>query len=89
MFDEQRESNQYEGELEEKYQDVMRNSAVARCGYDTAQKFQLDEECRLKAAIIQLAELNKRAMVIISSAIMHGMPITEEVADVRNKIVGA
>ena len=33
------------------------------------------------------SELNKRALAIISDAIMHGMPVTEEVADVRNQIV--
>lgn len=32
-------------------------------------------------------DLLKRAMKIIASAIMHGMPITEEVAAVRNAIV--
>lgn len=31
--------------------------------------------------------LLKRSMAIIASAIMHGMPITEEVAAVRNEIV--
>jgi hypothetical protein len=33
------------------------------------------------------SELNKRALAIIADAIMHGMPVTEEVADVRNQIV--
>lgn len=87
MIEEPHLANQFEDQLEGKYQEVMRNSAPARHGYDTAEQFQLDEECRLKAAIIQLAELNNRAMAIISDAIMHGMPITEEVADVRNQIV--
>lgn len=47
-----------------------------------------DENSRLKAEIVQLTELNRRALAIITDAIMCGMPITEEVADVRNKIVG-
>ena len=35
----------------------------------------------------RLKGLNKRALAIITDAIMHGMPITPEVADVRNQIV--
>ncbi len=89
MFDEPRDEPQYEDELEAKYTDSMVNNVAARRGYDAAKSFGMNEELRLKAAVIQLTELNKRAMSIITNAIMHGMPITEEVADVRNQIVGA
>ena len=89
MFDEPREEPQYEDEVEAKFTEVMVNNVAARRGYDAAKSFGMDEEMRLKAAIIQLTEMNKRAMSIITDAIMHGMPITEEVADVRNQIVGA
>jgi len=40
-----------------------------------------------QAEIERLRSLNSRAMNIIAEAIMHGMPITEEVAAVRNEIV--
>lgn len=89
MFDEPREEPQYEDEVEARFTEVMVNNVAARRGYDAAKSFGMDEEMRLKAAIIQLTEMNKRAMSIITDAIMHGMPITEEVADVRNQIVGA
>lgn len=89
MFDEQPDDRQYEDELEDKFRECMLNNVAARAGYDAAKSFGMSEEQRLKAAVIQLAELNKRAMAIITDAIMHGMPITEEVADVRNQIVGA
>jgi hypothetical protein len=88
-FDIPREEPQYEDELEDKFRECMQNSVPARRGYDAAKSFGLDEESRLKAAIIQLTEMNKRAMAIITDAIMHGMPITPEVADVRNQIVGS
>lgn len=39
------------------------------------------------AEIERLRDLNRRALGIISDAIMHGMPITPEVAAVRNAIV--
>ena len=41
----------------------------------------------LQAGIERLTELNTRALAIIADAIMHGMPITGEVAAVRNAIV--
>jgi hypothetical protein len=88
-FDMPREEPQYEDELEEKFCECMQNNVPARRGYDAAKSFGLDEESRLKAAIIQLTEMNRRAMAIIADAIMHGMPISEEIADVRNQIVGA
>lgn len=87
MFDEQPDGRQYEDELEDKFRECMLKNVVARRGYDAAKSFGLSEEYRLKAAVIQLTELNKRAMSIITDAIMHGMPITQEVADVRNEIV--
>lgn len=89
MFDMPREEPQYEDELDGKFRECMLNNVPARRGYDTAKSFGMDEESRLKAAIIQLTEMNKRAMAIIADAIMHGMPISEEVADVRNQIVGS
>lgn len=76
-------------ELQEKFLECMQNNVPARRGYDAAKSFGLAEEWRLKAAIIQLTEMNRRAMAIISDAIMHGMPVSEEVADVRNQIVGS
>ncbi len=76
-------------ELEDKFLEVMQNNVPARRGYDAAKALGMDEESRLKAAIIQLTEMNRRAMAIITDAIMHGMPISKEVADVRNQIVGA
>ena len=39
------------------------------------------------AEIVRLQILNRRALAIITDAIMHGMPITPEIADVRNQIV--
>lgn len=52
-----------------------------------------DEHARCAFEIHGLEQTNKefkvllhRALVIIADAIMHGMPITEEVADVRNAI---
>ena len=49
---------------------------------------EMTHEVRLMAGEIRrLRELNKRAQAIITEAIMHGMPITEEVAAVRNEIV--
>lgn len=39
--------------------------------------------------IEQLRTLNKRALAIITDAVMHGLPVSEEVAAVRNAIVGA
>lgn len=89
MFDEQYEEPRAEMELEDKFREIMQNSVAVRHGYDSAKSFGLNEEMRLKAAVIVVAELNKRAQAIITDAIMHGMPITEEVADVRNQIVGA
>lgn len=89
MFDEQMDDRQYEDELEDRFRECMVNNVAARRGYDAAKSFGMSEEQRLKAAVIQLTELNKRAMSIITDAIMHGMPITEEIADVRNQIVGA
>ena len=88
-FDMPREEPQHEDELELKFMESMLNNVPARRGYDAAKSFGLDEEMRLKAAIIQLTEMNKRAIAIITDAIMHGMPISKEVADVRNQIVGA
>lgn len=41
----------------------------------------------LQSEIARKDDLLRRAMTIINSAIMHGMPITEEVATVRNAIV--
>lgn len=87
MFDEPREEPQYEDELDAKYRQVMVNNAAARRGYDAAKSFGMNEEMRAKAAVIQLAELNQRAMAIIADAILHGMPITKDVAEVRNQIV--
>lgn len=89
MFDMPPEEPQYEQELEEKFRECMKNNVPAQRGYDAAKACGLDEEMRLKAAVIQLTEMNRRAMAIITDAIMHGMPITPEVADVRNQIVGA
>jgi len=89
MFDEQPDDRQYEDELEDKFRECMLNNVAARTGYDAEKSFGVSEEQRLKAAVIQLTKLNKRAMSIITDAIMHGMPVTEEVADVRNQIVGA
>lgn len=43
--------------------------------------------CSLIAEVERQDALLKRAMAIITDAIMHGMPITQEVADVRNEIV--
>lgn len=45
------------------------------------------ENDELKAEVERLRALTVRAMSIITNAIMHGMPITEEVAAVRNEIV--
>ncbi|WP_146534790.1 hypothetical protein [Rubripirellula reticaptiva] len=89
MFDEQYEEPRAEMELEDKFREIMQNNVAVRHGYDSAKSFGLNEEMRLKATVIVVAELNKRAQAIITEAIMHGMPITEEVADVRNQIVGA
>ena len=89
MFDMPPEEPQYEHELEDKFTECMQNNVPARRGYDAAKDAGLDEEMRLKAAVIQLTEMNRRAMAIITDAIIHGMPITKEVADVRNQIVGA
>ncbi len=88
-FDMPRDERVYEEELEDKFRECMQNNVPARRGYDTAKSFGLSEEYRLKAAIIQLTEMNRRAMAIIADAVVHGMPITPEVADVRNQIVGA
>lgn len=60
MFDEQREEPQFEEELEGKFREVMVNNVVARRAYDAAKACDMNEELRLKAAIIQLAEANKR-----------------------------
>lgn len=43
----------------------------------------------LAAEVDHLRDLNDRALAIIAEAIMHGMPITEEVAAVRNGIATA
>lgn len=55
-----------------------------------------DEAERLAAEVARLAAENarqhtllRRSLAIIADAIGHGMPITEEVAAVRNEIVGA
>lgn len=45
-------------------------------------------QSRLMSTRDEQAELLERALAIISDAIMHGMPITKEVAAVRNEIVG-
>lgn len=45
-------------------------------------------QSRLMSKLDEQAELLERALTIISDAIMHGMPITKEVAAVRNEIVG-
>lgn len=88
-FDEQPDDSRYADELEDRFREVMLNNVAAKRGYDAAKSFGMTEEQRLKAAVIQLADLNNRAMAIIVDAVMHGMPITKEVADVRNKIVGS
>jgi hypothetical protein len=87
MFNDPMEQPQYEDELGEKFRQVIVNNAAARRGYDAAKSFGMNEEMRAKAAVIQLAELNQRAMAIIADAILHGMPITKDVAEVRNQIV--
>ena len=89
MFDEQYEEPRAELELEDKFSEVMQNNAAVRHGYDSAKSFGLNEEMRLKAAVIVVAELNTRALAIIADAICRGMPISQEVADVRNQIVGS
>ncbi len=89
MFDMPEEQPAHQDELDAKFLEVMQNNVPASRGYDAAKSFGLDEESRLKAAIINLTEMNHRAMAIITDAIMHGMPISPEVADVRNQIVGA
>lgn len=48
----------------------------------------MSEINRLRAENQRLADLNRRALAIIADAIMHGMPITPEVAAVRNEILG-
>ena len=88
MFDEQYEEPIAAREMETKFCEIMDGSAEVRHGYDTAKSLGLNEEMRLKAAVIVVAELNKRAMAIIADAIMHGMPITREVADVQITIAG-
>lgn len=89
MFDEQPLDAQYEYELEDKFRECMASSVTARRAYDAAKSFGMTEEQRLKSAVIQVVDLNRRAMAIIANAISHGMPITEEIADVRNQIVVA
>lgn len=89
MFDMPPEEPQYEQELEDMFRECMQKNVPAQRGYNAARNCGLNEEMRLKAAVIQLTAMNKRAMAIITDAIMHGMPITPEVADVRNQIVGA
>ena len=76
-------------EIDDEFWNVIQNNAVANRGYNTAKNLRLGEEDCLRCAVIALAQMNKRAMSIITDAIMHGMPITQEVADVRNEIVGA
>jgi hypothetical protein len=88
-FDELSADDEYGDEINNKFDEVMQNNVPARRGYDAAKSYGLSEEYRLKAAIVQLTEMNRRAMAIITDAIMHGMPITPEVADVRNQIVGS
>lgn len=83
------EETQAEMELEGKFHEIITSNTAVRHGYDSAKSFGLNEEMRLKAAVVVVAELNKRALAIIANAIMHGMPITQEVADVRNQIVGS
>lgn len=75
--------------IESKCREVLRNNAAARQIYITAQRAGMSEAQCLRAVIVQLAELNQRAMTIIADAIMHGMPITAEVAAVRNQLVMA
>lgn len=45
-------------------------------------------QSRLMSKQEEQMELLQRALAIISNAIMHGMPITKEVAAVRNAICG-
>lgn len=56
-------------------------------------KTTIEEFCRtldkLGAERDEARALNKRALAIISDAIVHGMPVTQEVADVRNAIMEA
>ena len=76
----------HESEIDDQFRDVITNNAVAYRGYTTAKNIRLGEEDCLRCAVIALSQMNDRAMAIISDAIMHGMPITTEVADVRNAI---
>lgn len=42
--------------------------------------------CTLESRLFDLRKVANRALAIIAEAIMHGMPVTEEVADVRNRL---
>ena len=45
------------------------------------------EIVELREEVERLQALGRRAVAIIADAICHGMPITQEVADVRNQIL--
>ena len=47
------------------------------------------EIVELREEVERLQSLSRRAVAIIADAICHGMPITREVADVRNQILGS
>lgn len=65
--------------------DTAVGAVVNMCEHDVPPL--LNELDRLQAENQRLADLNRRAQAIIADAIAHGMPITKEVAAVRNGIV--
>ena len=87
-FDMEPDESIYENEINDEFRHVIQNNAVANRGYNMAKDLRLGEEDCLRCAVIALAKMNDRAMAVITDAIIHGMPMTKEVADVRKEIVG-
>jgi hypothetical protein len=79
--------------LEQKTDDallmLLNHNVSVRSSFDAAIAVGMSEEHALKSVICYLASLNYRTLGILTDAIMYGMPVTPEVADVRNRIVGA
>lgn len=70
---------------------TQNNPACKSCGVPFIEHDGLQRTClknrQLQAENQRLEDLNRRAQAIITDAIMHEMPVTKEVAAVRNGIV--
>lgn len=78
--------------MKDRIENVTDDLAYEVCGwYDQSLKTSVDEARKLifdlKTENDHLRDLNNRALKVVIDAVMHGMPVTEEIAYLRNKIL--